>query len=254
MVTDAPCQPWATVEDATACNGCGEYPLGALEDALTVASGWLWRITGRIYGSCPATVRPLGADDCIPCDRVGWYFDRSRNCWTPPYDARYAPGRREGAHEIRLGYANVTEIIDVCIDGIALPPTSYRLDDGRWLVRCDGDTWRTGTICAEPATLEVHLVHGIPVPPDGVRAAATLACEVARACAGDKECRLPRRVQSISRQGVTMMVLDPLDVLDQGRFGIPEVDYFVRSVNPNNLDRRAVVASPDVGRAVRITT
>jgi hypothetical protein len=254
-LTDQPCEPWAAIEDATDCVGCAAIPSGALDDALQVASTWLWRLTGKVYGSCAVTVLPIGASVCDPCEGPGYYFDRARNCWMPPAVRGWRPGRGEGANEIRLGYANVRSVDEVTVDGVTLEPWRYRIDDGRWLVRCDGEPWPVNLdTCAVPPRLAVTLHHGLPVPPDGVRACAALACEIARACAGDKECRLPRRVQSITRQGVSMVLLDPLTIIAENKFGLPEVDYFIQSVNPRRLDRRAAVVSPDVPRQVRVPT
>jgi hypothetical protein len=102
--------------------------------------------------------------------------------------------------------------------------------------------------------MQVTLRHGLPWPVDGRVAISTLACELALACSNDSACRLPKRVQSITRQGMTMVVLDPLQFLDQGKFGVPEVDYFVNGVNPGRNRQRARVLSPDVPRSVRIPT
>lgn len=54
------------------------------------------------------------------------------------------------------------------------------------------------------------------------------------ACGGGK-CRLPRRVQTVSRQGVTYQMVDPTDIYRDGLTGLPEVDIWIASVNPNRL-------------------
>jgi hypothetical protein len=149
------------------------------------------------------------------------------------------------------------DVLAVRIDGALLPETEYRVDDRRWLVRLDpeGEAWPS---CQDltaadtaPDTFSVQFTYGIDPPAAGVLAAATLACELALACAGSDSCRLPRRVQQITRDGVSMALLDPLTMFDEGRFGIPEVDMFIATYNPKKLQRRASVVSPHLRRPVR---
>lgn len=257
-ITDVPCAPWATSEEAAVSGPCKGAPGGDLDDALAAASAWLWRITGKVYGICPVTVLPLGHATCYPAcsgyETWGgtWYFDRTGNCW---FGGTGRVARGEGVPEVRLGFANVQTVTQVVVAGTILDPGAYRVDDGRWLVRLDGGLWPLDNDPRlSPPAFQVTLTHGLPIPPDGGRAAAVLACEILLAATNDSACRLPKRVSSITRQGVSMVVLDPLTLLDDGKFGIPEVDYFVQSVNPHGLRQRAKVLSPDVPRSVRIPT
>jgi hypothetical protein len=257
-ITDVPCAPLASIEDATSCGPCKGIQTGTLEDNLDVASAWVWRLTGKRYGVCEITVLPLGLRTCDPlCSGYetwgdSWYFDRSRNCW-------FGPGRviarGEGVPEVRLGFANVQEVVQVALSGEILDPSAYRVDDARWLVRTDGLTWPYDQDPrVTPPAFQVTLRHGLPMPPDGTVAVSTLACELALACSSSSACRLPKRIQTITRQGVSMVLLDPLQFLDEGKFGIPEVDYFINGVNPGRNRQRAAVVSPDVPRSVRIPT
>lgn len=258
---DQPCAPWASVDDVKGCGPCADASEEMLADALATSSAWLWRMTGKQYGICPVTVLPLGQSSCDPCQSgfwtwgSSWYFDRARNCWHGA-NGRYARNEsRFGVPEIRLGFTNVQAVTQVAIDGEILDPAAYRVDDGRWLVRIDGGTWpHNQDVTVTPPEFQVTLEHGLPVPADGIVAATTLACEIVQACSGGKDCRLPKRVQTITRQGVSMVLMDPLTILDEGKFGIAEVDYFVKSVNPHGLRQRARVVSPDVPRQVRIPT
>jgi len=104
----------------------------------------------------------------------------------------------------------------------------------------------------EPNTFEVTYLRGKPVPEYGLWAAGLLACELIKACASPGEdclCRLPANVQSVVREGVSIDLEafrlggagDPLF----GRTGIPEVDLWLSTVNPNRLTSRARAYSPD---------
>jgi hypothetical protein len=92
-------------------------------------------------------------------------------------------------------------------------------------------------------TWSVTYQQGKPVPVGGQIAAGLLACELAKAACGDKSCGLPQRVQSITRQGVTVAVLDAFDDIDTGHTGIWLIDSWVASVTKR--PRRWRVLSPD---------
>src|SRR3546814_17185264 len=68
-------------------------------------------------------------------------------------------------------------------------------------------------------TWSVTYVKGYAVPKGGQVAAGMLAVELAKAACNDKTCGLPRRVQSVTRQGVTVAVLDAFDDIDEGQIG-----------------------------------
>lgn len=73
---------------------------------------------------------------------------------------------------------------------------------------------------------------------------ALLVSEFWNACRGGK-CRLPKRVQSISRQGVSMQMVDPVALFENMQTGISEVDLWITAVNPHRLSAPSAVSSPD---------
>src|SRR5690606_40707127 len=92
----------------------------------------------------------------------------------------------------------------------------------------------------------------ISVPEAGVLAAEVLACELAKSWAGTGSCRLPKRVQNIVREGVTMTVMDQFEFLDDGMFGVYEVDTFIATFNPHRLQGPAWMIVPRfAGRRAR---
>lgn len=100
----------------------------------------------------------------------------------------------------------------------------------------------------------VDYTYGSP-PPEGIKKAIqALQCELDKAFAGDDSCRLPERVQSISRQGMDITILDPQDFLEEGKTGIIEVDLMIQVFNPGKVKRRARVYSPEYLPARRLTT
>src|SRR5699024_114402 len=146
----------------------------------------------------------------------------------------------------------VDSIVSVTIDGEEIPSTAYRVDRQRVLVRTDGGSWPTtqNLLAApgEPDTFVIEYLHGLAVPVGGQVAAGILAMEFGKALCDDSTCRLPERVQTVTRQGVSVAMLDGFEDIEQGRTGIWAVDSWVASVTA--APRRSTVMSPDF-RGVR---
>jgi hypothetical protein len=147
----------------------------------------------------------------------------------------------------------VSVIDEVMIDGVVLDPGAYRLDSvqgrGAILVRTDGECWPEcqDMDAANDAVGAFTITYqkGVAVPRAGQIAAGKLACEFAKACGGG-DCALPQELQSLTRNGVEVQVIDPSVLPENILTGIADVDRWVRSVNPNNLAARPRVFSSDV--------
>ncbi|MGH9248990.1 MAG: hypothetical protein ACRD0W_05680 [Acidimicrobiales bacterium] len=244
---------------------CADWPVVPDEvkaTAILLASHFMWAATGRRYGACEISVRP-----CQPLERgpsyrtypvltshgdgggIAFpYVDTEgvwRNCGCGPScacDARF---------QIELA-GPVAAVTEVLVDGAAVLATAYRVDVARgiWLlVRTDGTPWpRTQDFDVDAGVgfFQVTYVRGDAIPAHVLGAAAILACEYAKALRSDADCRLPQRVQSITRQGVAVEV-DPTDNADMGYVtGIPEVDQVVNLENPTRLTGRPAIYSPDL--------
>jgi len=84
------------------------------------------------------------------------------------------------------------------------------------------------------------------------QATSSLACEYAKACVG-APCRLPSRVTSISRQGVTISMVDINDILKNGLTGLWELDQLIMLYNPQGLKGRTRFYSPDLQEPRQVT-
>ncbi len=235
-----PCQPWVTAEDVAECCGvlAGSDNTQALNDAADNASAILFQLTGSRYtGTCERTVRPVG----------------NAICWAP----RVHRLDTNLLSQVKLaGY--VTAIVEVLIDGGVIDPSGYRIDDHRYLTRMadpDGTrrNWprsqRLDLPAGEPDTFQITYEHGIAAPGPGVAAAATLACELYKACPapGDHpgECRLPVGAKRIVRQGVTVEIVSALAaMLAKGATGLTTVDSFLGVYGRKG--RASAVYSPDM--------
>lgn len=274
------CSPWATASDV--CDPCNDYTIDAilLDNALQAASDILYALSGRQWaGVCQDTVRPcarsLAMDHGrpfrmgIPFGAVGFYpgpYYAGGGGFSPWGWCTCNRTERAGCHttpEITLGGYPVTSIVQVKQDGVVLDPSTYQVDDHRYLIRmADPATQQNpGWPCCQrmdldtdqPDTWEVTYTYGVPPPMAGVTAAAYLGCQLALMCNPDTidRCQLPQRVTNINRQGVSMVVLDPMQFIDKGRTGIYLIDLFLEAANPGRLTRPSVVMSPDIGRRVR---
>jgi len=256
----------------------GDCPaLDGVADPLVyeqMATQYLWNWTGRVYGTCPVTVRPCRSD-CAEGMSTFWGGGpyprgpalRGSAPWTPVLLAgqwfNVACGRcgddcscGGGTPALRLP-GPVASVDQVLIDGTELDAAAYRVDNHSLLVRLDGDAWPICQNMSEPVsapnTFAVTYDYGSEVPVGGQMAAGALSCELAKAASGDNSCQLPRRIQTIARQGVTIGFLDAMDDLDKGRTGIWLIDSWVSSVvNPPRASR---VYSVDIPRPRnRVTT
>lgn len=199
------------------CASCDAY--ASLDpDIQTEVQLWavnrLWEWTNQRYGPCELTVHNE-SDGC---------------CWLR--ENVYPLCR---TNEVRLP-APISEIIEVTVGGEEVDLAALHVDNYSLLVRDDGGTFNSNW--------EVTYLHGEPVPPGGGLIAGILACEYAKALCGTNDCRLPRRVSSIQRQGVVIGMLDNFTNLEDGFTGIFEIDdWLMAATKPH---RRTVVSSPDV--------
>lgn len=282
-----PCSPWVSgadvegrpwvAEAAAKLREKGNLPPDGLEtlcaEAATAASEFLYEETGRIFsGLCgPVTVRPVQRP--VDADSRGWGARLSPLGWFASWGLASSYGSQitgvmshYGPTEpptITLPYP-VREIMQVKIDGIVIPPVEYELRDFQTLVRIRPEASSTPTARygwptsqkqdlpdTQEGTFSVTFMFGNDPPANGQIAARKLAEYIVVPQLGDAS-KYPRRVTSITRQGVSAAITDIVNVMQKsGSTGIYEVDLFLRSVNPNKLQRQAVVWSPDIGRSRR---
>jgi hypothetical protein len=266
-ITSGPCD-WGDVGDQICCDDWGTFSAALQAQAATYAKMVLWAATGRQYGLCELTVRPCGRF-CENCSWNTWAYDGNggwapfiwngewHNCWCgsngpggcctcSPDCAVYLPGPVSSIVSVRIG----GESLNVTGGGI------FVLDQ-QWLVRTD--TTACWPQCADqnlapgdPDAFEVTYLRGLAVPDALANAYATLSCEFARACLG-LPCRLPGRVSSLSRQGLTVSMVDVQELLKYGLTGIYEVDLVIRSINPQSLFGRTRMWSPELQEGRQVT-
>lgn len=255
------CQPWTTVADlAPKVDPDTEDKQAEAEEAVKVATDVLYALSGRQFpGLCTETLHP--------CADYRHRYRTTDPALGYPYSMTFyghpiAPARMftgcshrrtsqcgcTPLHALDLGLRPLLDAT-VTIDGAAF--ADWRIDDEREIVRLDGAPWPTCQDLAAADGLIIEATYGIAPPPAGVRAAKVLATEIYLSRTDPDACRLPKRTQSISRQGISMTMLDPMEFLDGGRTGLYDVDLFLAAHNPHRATRRPAVLSPDQPRRVR---
>ncbi len=251
--------PCWDIADVDVCQDCCTDALDGLDefrrDTIYQWAAWfLWRATGKVYGLCEQTFRPCrrecdGTSGLPRPQRIDgqWYNlscgSCSGTCGCDQISEVYLPG--------------TWSITSVMIDGVDYPDPvdMVAVYDRSRLVRIDGGTWPSCQNLSQidgPGVWSVTAQMGLPIPPGGKVAAGILACELARACVGDSECRLPKRVQTITRQGVTAAFQDQFESLPELRTGLWEVDSFIEMARSSSFGSPSVI-SPDIARPAELT-
>lgn len=248
-VTDECCPGWSTLDADVQAR------------SIRLATKVIWAATGRRYGVCETIIRPCGTDRrCSSCGSWDFFGGWMRpflldglwrnclcgcECTCAPHCQVTLPGW-------------VNTVTEVTVDGVIIASSSWRVDNHKWLVRTDGDCWPD---CQDynvdpPAAGSFQVKYGIgeEVPLDILDITAVLACEFAKACAADKSCRLPGRLQTLTRQGVTASMVSIDDMLKRGLTGLPDVDMVILADNPFALKQRPFLYSYDTAPRYRVTT
>jgi hypothetical protein len=227
--------------------------------ALRLATFTLYSLTGRQFGTVTLTLRPCNAPMLPPLYQV--YPVNLINPWGTDEGNSYYPLYIQNGVWHNAGCAGINccgatceiqlprtvSITSVNVDGATVTPTAYRIDNGSLLVRTDGACWpqcqnldvNTGT-----GVFTVTGVFGRAVPDEVMDGASLLACEIGKAIAG-QPCRLPQRMQSLTRSGVSVQFPAVNTYLDRGLTGLNEVDQLVVQFNPNRLTQAPQVLSMD---------
>lgn len=250
----------------------------------SMATEMLWNWTGRKLGTTPVTVRPCrtrpyalsapssyegsGPRQFVPGFGSGryplggtvgdwqpvlvaglWYNIACGSCLQSTCTCSETPGK-----SIALP-GPVASVEQVKVNGVVLSPSEYWVRDnvlvrrnGVWPEAQDLDLEDT-----QEGTWSVGYEKGVPVPTGGQIAAGALACELAKAYMSDPSCGLPKRLQTVTRENVSVTVADPFqgaapmtwNVTDipQTKTGIWLIDSWVAGIlTPRHS---ATVMSPD---------
>lgn len=235
-------------------------PASGLEMATQLATEIVWALSGRQFGTCIVTLRPCRRECVDP-----WPINWEPFVWPALIGGKWFNiicGQCGDTcsctqlHEVDLpGY--VHEVLEVKVDGTPLVTGAYRVDNNRFLVRTDGNPW---PFCndlneddTEVDTWSVTAKFGKPVPYGGAWAVGELACELTKAFGGE-DCRIPRNITQLVRQGVTIQYPDITEAFKSGMTGLYLVDLFLATFNPAGLKNRSRTYNVDEVMARRTNT
>lgn len=221
------------------------------EYAVDAAVAVLWALTGRVYGlravearPCPPSTvgAPGGAIPLAPSR--GWepvlHSGVVRNVSTVAVDC----GKGSGI----LLPGPVASLIGWAVDGEEMNIAGLQLN-GNTVLRTAGGGWPRQDLTlpsTEPGTFAIRYLQGAEPPAGAEYVVGVLAAEFYAAATGEGKCRLPRRTSQVQRQGVTVSVADPEEVINAGLTGIAEIDMWIRALNPYRLAQPTTVWSPDL--------
>ncbi len=248
---------------ADPCLGDGTPVPQEIVDSMTLASSqFMWAATGRQFGTCTVTLRPLCINQCqSECVDSGFGFP-----WVPIHQAdgtwinvTCSQGNCTCVDlcEVPLPYP-VCSVDEVIINGEVIPEAEYSVINHNKLIRAKGaGCWPSCNDLSLPTTDDgtwsITVTYGKPVPELVKLAAAEFACQLMKKCVG-RPCDLPQRIQSVNRQGMSATFLDPMEFMSQGMTGIFLVDLAIKTYNPHRLYRKPTVISPDYNQKWALKT
>ena len=220
-----------------------------LQVAVDTAVQVLWALSGRQFGCQDLVARPCPGwddppwDDYMPLGGPGMVAVLHDGQWR---NVGCEGCRADGPSMVTLP-GPVASITGVEVDGVAIDPDSYKQEGDR-LYRVGGREWPAQNLArplGEPGTWGVRYKRGVQPPAGASTVVGQLALEFWNVCEPGMPCRLPRRWQTVNRQGMSVTKADPTDILASGRTGLAEIDTWLAAHNPRGLDRPATVVSAD---------
>ena len=143
------------------------------------------------------------------------------------------------------------EVFSVHYGKTPLDTSEYILFNKRFLKLSNGAIWN---YACDQRGITVEYSYGMLPPQAGILAATTLANELLILMGEGSDmnqCRIPERVRSVSREGISFDMIDPQEFMDDGRTGIWEIDLFIRTANPSRAKKQPRLLSASDPRRYR---
>lgn len=163
------------------------------------------------------------------------------------------PANGHRSHAWNDGEHIWTRVRDVTLDESVVPVYDLEVEDDHSFI-ANGLVLHNSQINdlpdTEVGTFAITYSYGQDPGEGGRLACLKLAEYLALPMFGDST-RYPQRVTGFTRQGVSAMVVDVMDVLNKGSLGIYEVDSWLLAVNPHKARKRSSVWSPELAKRRR---
>lgn len=241
--------PWVAAEDLSCTSPCS-IDSDVLARAASIIAD---NLSGHRYGQREIRLRPNTLSPHCGCEPHGfpWGFGLL-GLWTP--FGMWSTGCGCGRVTSLVITEPVNAVASVKVDGATIDASAWVLYGDNRLVRVDGGTFPCcQDIRRDPdtdfGTLEVRCTLGAPPDEAAQMAVQEIACEMLKAVEKPETCRLPRRVQSLTRQQLSVSFPNPSNAYSEGFTDLPLVDLWLSAMDAD-IRRRP-------GRAVdfsRMTT
>lgn len=146
--------------------------------------------------------------------------------------------------KLYLKHKPVREVIEIVESGVTLDPSSYTLRERAFIRKRNGSVWRMSS----SDELAVTYTYGANPPQMGIDEAIKLADQFMLYEIGSDDCILPETVTAVERQGVSIAVINPNDIIQNGFTGIRSTDMFIKTYNPDRARVKSKIYIP--GRPV----
>lgn len=206
------------------CDDLADTPDELIESAISQASVLMSRLSGFTIGQCTDSLRPL-----TMCKRC----------------RRWCCGGTDGIRLIAKDWRPISAVSRVRIGATTISAATWSFEERtQMLWRVPDDVWpKKDNPWEASGTGDAFVVDVVTgAEPDAwARAVGTLlACEFVKSCTQQK-CRIPKNATSVSSQGITITLSDEeLTTL------LPEVNGWVKVVNPHKAKLPARMMSPDL--------
>lgn len=203
---------WADYGEFALANSCDvETAIQVLTEATYILSGLT---NGRIHGEL--------------CWR-----DEYRAPLTRQIDVTHGPIKSVDAVYLKHECADDTTAVDFCVSS----NRTVMLTSNNFVGAANARPWSGGYYdtflsCGCAASLGRYIIEytqASTLVPGADRATIKLAQEYLNAING-RPCKLPERITSVTRQGMSWTILDPQDFLTRGLTGISVIDHWLTSV------------------------
>ena len=142
--------------------------------------------------------------------------------------------------KLYLKHKPIREIIEVVENGKVLPKDSYSLRERAFLRKKNGTVWQM----SPSSELAVTYKYGALPPTMGVDEAIKLADQFMLYEMGSDDCILPETVTAVERQGVSIAVVNPTEIIQNGFTGIRSTDMFIKTYNPDRARVKSKIYIP----------
>ena len=235
--------PWIKAEDTA-------YPESPYaQTAVDYATFVLYKLTGEKY---PGVSR--ATETYVSESRRAYFQDptAAEALGASTRNAIGIPASIQYPQRLYLRGTPVHEVTSVQYGKRVLAPEEYTLFNRRFLKLSAGVAWNYS---CDNIGVTVDYSYGMLPPKAGILAASTLANELLLLLGEGRtpgaECRIPERVRSISREGISFDMIDPQEFMDDGRTGIWEIDLFIRTANPSRAKKQPRLLSANDPRRYR---